>query len=281
MHRRTIAAFAFGTVALAVGVWQLALHCGPHARAPAATLPRSANAPIHGVALPQSPTSSTALRPGPRPAVDLGPGQPLTLPTHLGQTAHATIWPAARGNAPILLALSAQGEQDRQWLSVLRLVRAQRPTTLVIVAAPPAADIGEPLVAARDHLDAVLDQLEARTAFAGAAVALLAGNEAAVAALDRTAVDLRVRATVALSLPVQVTDTQWSERMDNLQRRQLFLAWSKDDPHNDPGILLSRRLVNKRLALADGCARGVQLLDKTRVRSDLAGWLFAALGPAQ
>ena len=83
---------------------------------------------------------------------------------------------------------------------------------------------------------------------------------------------------MALSPVLAPLDPDARESLDNLRQKQVFLAWSRDDrAAAEDGTVLVLKLANERHVTSDGNGRGLQLLHD-RLQSDLAGWLFAALG---
>lgn len=252
---------------------------------PAGTPSRPPSLPTPAVAPPAppvpAPVETPILAPGlTKPAV-LGEGEPLRVALPGGGEATATFWVAQRRDAPLILAMAGSGEPAVGWLPLLRTLKGEREVALAIVDSAPQVP-GQSAIAlrasAQTRMAAVAALLLSRTGFADAPVALLGAREAGAGALLLAAQDERVRAVAALSPPVEAADSALDEAIEALARRQVFLAWSVADPNAAAGQTLARTLQNRRLASAEGAALGLQLLEQGQTRSDLAGWLFAALG---
>jgi hypothetical protein len=90
-----------------------------------------------------------------------------------------------------------------------------------------------------------------------------------------------VRATGLFSPALDPPELGLRDAVGDLARRQVFVAFGSQGTQVEMGREIAQRLLNRRVVTVDGAAAGVGLLALPRVRSDLAGWLYSALGPLQ
>jgi len=272
-----------GSVAVVVLVLVLSRLLGPDA----VVAPTASDKPAHKRPVPAE-RGEDVPPPAPRPPADLGPGEALQLTAPDGAPLPLTVWRGRSNRAPLVLFVAAAGEDGAAWLPVLRTLRAARDTTLAVLGTQPEAGRSAPSipdpVARRAHEKArigfVVHSLRERLHVPNAGLALVASADAAAPVLAAAAADAMVRATALVSPVLPQDDREVLESLDNMTKRQVFLASAQDDSSSMASVqLLLQRLRTLRVTQPPGQAHGVLLLRERSLRSDLAGWLFAVLGP--
>jgi hypothetical protein len=234
---------------------------------------------------PQAPPEVPQPVPPPphaQPPARLSEGEALHIPLLQGGVATGTLWLAARPGMPLVVALAGLDEHAEGWLPVLKALKAQREVSLAVIDGAPldGTSVAQQRQATRARLEAVVKFLRARALLQDVPLALLGSKDAGVAALLFASQDLDVRAVAALSPPLDPQDAAEREAVHSLTRRQVFMAVAGADVTADATLDLLKVLPNLRLATLPGQRHGLALLEGT-LPGDLAGWLYAALGPAR
>jgi hypothetical protein len=265
------------SLAVAGGWWMLAPASTPTQPLDEALAEESAAPP--DVSLP----SFDVLPPAPRELADLGPGEPVQVPLEDGSRLSATLWRTA-DLAPVLVMTSGAEEDPGDWLEVARVVRASRAVSLLLVGHVAEGGKASPGVASDPVARQVQAAVRLRAVFGWLALqdfakdmpwAVLSSREAADAAMTVVGGEAKVRATVLLS-PTAAAPT---DDLAMLERRQVFVACAGADTLGDATArALEATLQNRRVERGEGAAKGLELLQQSRVKASLAGWLYAALG---
>lgn len=181
----------------------------------------------------------------------------------------------------MLVAMPGAGERPEGWLATLRTLKAQRDVSCVVVTAP--ANDGRALPELRKdahaRLQAVLSYLRDIRGVRDAPTVLLGSRDGGEAALRLAGEDASVRAAAALSPSLDAHDATERDAVQALSRRLVFVAMGVSQAQSQEARDLQTSLANLRFLPQPGPGDGLDLLESPTLRADLAGWLYAALGP--
>lgn len=221
------------------------------------------------------------LRPGAAPTQ----GTPFEARTRSGAIAHGELFRAAAKRAPLIVFLGEDPLHTNAWRSTLATLRSSRDYHLV-VARPPAtqAEGAGSVEAARgvEHLEAALTWAE-RALRGGVDGKALVGAGLGAAAAALLAAERRdVLALVAVSPPPRLGAFRLKTAFPQLKGRPTRWFGAADDERSSAMLALARALPLASVTVRPGALRGTALLQgDRRVRTSLAGWLFAVMPEAE
>jgi hypothetical protein len=206
------------------------------------------------------------------------------VPLPDGRTLPLTLWTGQATHAPVIACMAGPNDATDGFVAVLETLRAHRDVAAAIVGSVAPRDIADPAARVRDlelRLNAVIAALKAHPSLQGGALVLLGAGDAAAAAVLAAQANAEVRATGLFSPLLEPPELGLRDAVGDLARRQVFLVYGSQGSQAEAGHEIAGRLLNRRVVVVPGGAAGVDLLRNARIRSDLAGWLYTALGPLQ